>query len=115
MKKILLTLLLSSCFVSSAQAQRYGVTSDDYYDDANQTYDTDDYYHERNRTRVIRERSKAVHEEESAKRDRIATRVYSADADRHDDYNSWSTVSQAARAVSDVANTAQYIKNLFGN
>lgn len=119
MRKILFTLLISSVWmnVASAQPYPYEATYDDYYgtSDGRGYERSDEYYRERSRTRIARERAKVVHEEESANRDRIYTRIYTSDAERQEQGNSLDTLTQAADAVARVAGTVQYIQNLFGN
>lgn len=74
-----------------------------------------DYDTERTRTQSIRERAKSIHEEESAKRDRLYTQEYESNVERQKNRNSLSTISQATQTVSQIANTAKYIQNLFTN
>jgi hypothetical protein len=125
-KKLIVTSLFILSCVSSAHAQNTGsfytqpydsATSDEYYGygDRFEHERSDEYYRARTRARVARERAKVIHEDENAERDRIYTRVYNSNVERQDNRNSLDTVSQATNTIAQIAGTAKFIQNLFGN
>lgn len=125
-KKLIITSLLLLSFVSTAHAQNTGsfytqpynsATTDEYYGygDRFEYERSDEYYRARSRARISRERAKVIHEEENAERDRIYTRVYGSNVNRQEDRNSLDTISQATNTIAQIAGTAKFIQNLFGN
>lgn len=120
-KKLLLTSLFVLSCVPSASAQStqgyQGYTNDDYYGyrDRYEYERSDEYYKARSRARIARERAKVIHEEENAERDTMYTRVYGSNIQRQEERNSLDTLSQATNTIGQIAGTAKFIQNLFGN
>jgi len=125
-KKLIVTTLFLVCCVSTAHAQNTGsfytqpynsATTDEYYGygDRFEYERSDEYYRARSRARTSRERAKVIHEDENDERDRMYTRVYGSNVNRQEDRNSLDTVSQATNTIAQIAGTAKFIQNLFGN
>jgi hypothetical protein len=125
-KKLIITSLLFLCCVSSAYAQNTGsfytqpydsATTDEYYGyrDRYEYERSDEYYRARTRARIARERAKVIHEDENAERDRMYTQVYGSNVNRQENRNSLDTLSQATNTIAQIAGTAKFIQNLFGN
>lgn len=109
MYKTLFTVAIILGTVSCATAQsRY------YYDDYDYRSD-ESYRRERTAAKVERERLESVRAQQEAERERIYTHRYGSDAGRNDSKNSLDTLNQITNAVAEMAGTAQYIKNVFGN